>query len=131
MTKEEILDYVMNSPENTNRMVLNDMLNQLQSGGGWLTVVFSTTDMENFTADKTCAEVMSAYNSLVPVYGYIELPDGGYVTIAVKNVYAEYIVFGKITIVTGRNELAEMTLVLHNDESVTYRDDAYMLTPIT
>lgn len=100
-------------------------------GGGSLTVVFSTTDMENFTADKTCAEVMSAYNSLVPVYGYVELPDGGYVTIAVKNVYAEYIVFGKTTIVTGNNELAEMTLVLNNDESVTYRDDAYTLTPIT
>ena len=36
MTKEEILDYVMNSPENTNRRVLSDMLNELtnSSGGG-------------------------------------------------------------------------------------------------
>ena len=34
MTKEEILDYVMNTPENTNRMVLSDMLDELQTGGG-------------------------------------------------------------------------------------------------
>lgn len=34
MTKEEILDYVMNTPENTNRMVLNDMLNQINSDSG-------------------------------------------------------------------------------------------------
>jgi len=29
MNKEEILNYVMNTPENTNRMVLSDMLDKL------------------------------------------------------------------------------------------------------
>jgi hypothetical protein len=29
MTKEEILDYVTNTPENTNRLVLNDMIDEL------------------------------------------------------------------------------------------------------
>ena len=32
MTKEEILDYVMNTPDNTNRMVLNDMLDEFSNG---------------------------------------------------------------------------------------------------
>ena len=34
MTKEDILNYVMNSPENTNRMVLSDMLDEFNSSGG-------------------------------------------------------------------------------------------------
>lgn len=34
MTKEDILNYVMNSPENTNRMVLSDMLDSFSSNGG-------------------------------------------------------------------------------------------------
>lgn len=41
MTKEEILDYVVNSPENTNRRVLNDMIDELvnsSSGGGLQTI---------------------------------------------------------------------------------------------
>lgn len=33
MTKEEILNYVMDTPENTNRMVLNDMLDEFNSSG--------------------------------------------------------------------------------------------------
>ena len=32
MTKEEILEYVLNTPENTNRAVLSDMLDQYNSG---------------------------------------------------------------------------------------------------
>lgn len=34
MTIDEILDYVMQTPENTNRAILKDMLNQLDTGGG-------------------------------------------------------------------------------------------------
>lgn len=34
MDKEKILDYVMHTPHNTNRAVLNSMLNQLIEGGG-------------------------------------------------------------------------------------------------
>lgn len=34
MTKEEIVKYVMQSPENTNPAVLEGMLNQLDNGGG-------------------------------------------------------------------------------------------------
>lgn len=34
MTKDEIIDYVLNSPENTNPNVLKGMLDQLDSGGG-------------------------------------------------------------------------------------------------
>ena len=34
MTKKDILDYVMNTPHNTNRAVLSGMLNQLTDGDG-------------------------------------------------------------------------------------------------
>jgi hypothetical protein len=33
MTKEDVLNYVMNTPENTNRMVLSDMLDKLANSG--------------------------------------------------------------------------------------------------
>ena len=39
MTKEEILNYVMDTPNNTNRMVLGDMIDELvnsSSSGGLL-----------------------------------------------------------------------------------------------
>ena len=32
MTKEEIIDYVINTPENTNKYVLSSMLDELNSG---------------------------------------------------------------------------------------------------
>jgi hypothetical protein len=66
MTKKDILDYVMNSPENTNRMVLNDMINELvnsSSGASVFTVTFTPTneDWTAFTADKTIDEIKAAY----------------------------------------------------------------------
>ena len=34
MTKEEILNYVMDTPDNTNRRVLSDMLDEFTSSSG-------------------------------------------------------------------------------------------------
>ena len=42
MTKQDIIDYVMTTPHNTNRAVLSDMLNQLAEGGGGGSSDFST-----------------------------------------------------------------------------------------
>ena len=42
MTKQDIIDYVMTTPHNTNRAVLNSMLNQLAEGGGGGSSDFST-----------------------------------------------------------------------------------------
>jgi hypothetical protein len=70
MTKEEILNYVMNTPENTNRMVLNDMLDKLvnSSGGGSdnFDVVFTYTRGERETvvvSDKTFDEAAAAISA--------------------------------------------------------------------
>ena len=67
MTKEEILDYVMNTPENTNRMVLSDMLDEFSSGsgggGGGSALLITATydsDTEMITLNKTFAEISTA-----------------------------------------------------------------------
>ena len=55
MTKEEILDYVMDTPENTNRMVLSDMLDEFSSGSGSGSVlIVEISEEENvWTCNKT------------------------------------------------------------------------------
>lgn len=66
MTKEEILDYVMDTPENTNRMVLSDMLDEFSSssgGGGSSALLITATydsDTEMMTLDKTYGEISTA-----------------------------------------------------------------------
>lgn len=75
MTKEEILDYVMNTPNNTNRMVLNDIIDELvnsSSGGASVfTVTFTPTNEEwtAFTADKTIDEIEAAYEEGAIIQG--------------------------------------------------------------
>ena len=61
-TKEEIFEYVTNSPENTNPAVLRSLLNSLDSGGGSNApfVVTITATSESVTADKTFAEITAA-----------------------------------------------------------------------
>ena len=74
MTKEEILDYVMNSPENTNRMVLSDMLNQLSSSntsGLIVTITYNSND-GTYTIDKTPEEIFAAYDNFLPVRAYVD-----------------------------------------------------------
>ena len=67
MGKEEILNYVMNSPENTNPNVLGSMLDGVDSstGGGGMVVHFNidTTDPSNIKAISTtlASEVANAY----------------------------------------------------------------------
>jgi len=64
MTKEEILNYVMDTPENTNRMVLSDMLDEFNTGGGsdgiCLIVISPDPDTGNPVADKTFTEAIEA-----------------------------------------------------------------------
>lgn len=55
MTKEEIIQYILNSPENTNSNVLRGMLDELDSGGGK-----SVTYIEDINGilDHTYAEIL-------------------------------------------------------------------------
>ena len=68
MTKEEIIEYVMETPENTNPNVLEGMLDELvnSSGGGSMPfyVTFSGDSSDSTAAcDKTFAEVKEAYDA--------------------------------------------------------------------
>lgn len=57
MTKDEIIDYVLNSPENTNPNVLKGMLDQLNNGGSdsggfeFVTVDFNVNTSDTFHCD--------------------------------------------------------------------------------
>lgn len=57
MDKDKILDYVMNSPANTNPNVLKTMLNSGGSGGGTIMVITSD-DGTVETLDKTVDEII-------------------------------------------------------------------------
>lgn len=66
-TKEEIFDYVMHSPENTNPAVLGSMLNGLESesGGGieYFDITYTCEEGGEPSIDKTSTQILSAYNS--------------------------------------------------------------------
>ena len=63
MDKNDIIEYVMTTPHNTNRAVLSSMLNQLTEGGGGssdfstatVTIVSSGAILSDF---PTCASIM-------------------------------------------------------------------------
>lgn len=89
MTKNEILNYVMTTPENVNRQVLGYMLDELEGEGGGSTVGvfyinFSLQGSRTIIMDKTMEEIGEAFeqgkliyanflssgivNSLTPLY---------------------------------------------------------------
>ena len=57
MDKNDIIDYVMNTPGNTNRAVLSSMLNQFGGGGADSGVMIIH---ENWALDKTMGEIWEA-----------------------------------------------------------------------
>lgn len=79
MTKQEIIDYVMNSPANSNRAVLKGMLDSVaEASGGRLRVNIASSDQTEgtITYDKTWQEVHDALESGMDVtYQY---PNGMY-----------------------------------------------------
>jgi len=63
MTKEEILNYVMDTPENTNRAVLSDMLDEFNtssSNGANALIINIEKDGDTYTTDKTAREIIDA-----------------------------------------------------------------------
>lgn len=65
MDKNDIIEYVMHTPHNTNRAVLGSMLDSMGSGGDEMLVVGLTAQTGNydFTTDKTYDEIAeSIYN---------------------------------------------------------------------
>jgi len=66
MDKETILNYVMNTPENTNRAVLSDMLDEFSNSGGngnsVSALIVHVVEEENEAPrmDKTAGEIVDA-----------------------------------------------------------------------
>ena len=79
MTKQEIIDYVMTTPSNPNKAVLEGMLDSIaNAGGGRLRVNIASSDQTEgtITYDKTWQEVHDALESGMDVtYQY---PNGMY-----------------------------------------------------
>ena len=63
MSSEEILDYVMNTPGNTNYAVLKSMLNELENSGGGGTVKPFIIEYNFSYTDKTFDEIKEAFLS--------------------------------------------------------------------
>lgn len=74
MTKKEILDYIMFTPENVNRQVLGYMLDELEGEGGGSTVDvfyinFSLEGSDTIVMDKTMEEIGEAFEQGKLIYG--------------------------------------------------------------
>lgn len=59
MEKEDIVNYVMETPGNSNPAVLRDMLDSYSGGGGVFWVTF-TWDDDTLVSDKTAEEIYNA-----------------------------------------------------------------------
>ena len=65
MTKKEILDYVMNTPYNTNRAVLSNMLDQISSSGedtSDLSIAEVTVNVTTTNRNRSTTITFNAYN---------------------------------------------------------------------
>lgn len=64
MDKQQIIDYVMNSPANTNKMVLSDMLDGITQGGGGsadvVSVKINRDENNNLVADMPHQDIYDA-----------------------------------------------------------------------
>lgn len=74
MTKNEILNYVMTTPDNVNRQILKYMLDELEGEGGGSTVDvfyinFSLEGSNTIVMDKTMEEIGEAFEQGKLIYG--------------------------------------------------------------
>lgn len=113
MTKDEIIDYVLNSPENTNPNVLKGMLDQLDNGGGgdfksievWRGEEFEWTQGRGNDWHSPCLINFNDFSSdeyyVVKIFPYMNEPinifkDGTSGTLTTKN-NSQYVVFFKLS----------------------------------
>ena len=75
MTKQQIIDYIMDSPENTNPAILNQMIDEVSGGGsGDINIFMINESFEpiegtingTYTLDKTWQEINDVYMGVVP-----------------------------------------------------------------
>lgn len=87
MSKEDIIDYVMTTPSNPNKTVLEGMLDSIAEAGGGsaapliVNVSYNEADQQ-FYMDKTFGEIRTAFESARPVIVY----DGTDTTVDISSV---------------------------------------------
>ena len=84
MDKNTILDYVTETPGNTNRAVLGSMLDSINSGGGESEMFMITITPDSHigsvtsgTMDKTYDEIVEANESGKFIFAFIQIGNGG------------------------------------------------------
>lgn len=76
MGKQEVINYVMNTPHNTNPAILKQMLDEVDGGNDFIVKLIQTESPR--VADKSFNEILNALQSGKNVYAYFETdPDGG------------------------------------------------------
>ena len=116
MNKNDILDYVMNTPHNTNRAVLSSMLNQLGGGGsgdGYLGLHTATVNV-TFDTSEVEGDVTAIDHAYIRL-GYVE----DYGSQAIEFAYGD----GWIPI-TELGTPTQMTIPVSDTYPVTIRFDA-------
>ena len=66
MDNQQIIDYILNTPQNTNPAILNQMLNELRNGNNnieVLNLVPYNLDLNQRKIDKTFGEIKTLYES--------------------------------------------------------------------
>lgn len=82
MTKKEIIDYIMETPQNTNPAILSQMLDEIAGEGGGsmepLVVNAINTSLSAYEMDKTVGELEEAFSRGTPITMYFPNGENSY-----------------------------------------------------
>ena len=120
MNKEKVLDYVMNSPGNSNRAVLSGMLDESDGGGGDFSIVTMTLE-----TDTSIAAPFIQTSLTNPSFDYIEsggetLKSAGAYNIVLYKGKAIVFISGEDIQITGEIEsIDEYTYIVTGNCNIT------------
>lgn len=120
MTIDEIVAYVMHTPNNTNPAVLKSMLSQLEGGEEGMLVVNITGDDESgFATDKTFAEIVAACPNVVAQKDW----DGVVNVYTLSDYSSNYCAF--VATEFGTGEMYQYRFVINDDDTVEFDEIDY------
>ena len=114
MTKEEIINYVMNTPENTNPAVLKSMLEEIESGSS----SSSDDEMHTYTAASLATFPTGALKDLVTEKGVLYGSFDATISVAGfpyehQTIPVEFSLQGNSLAVKGGGPASGMRLIIH------------------
>lgn len=131
MDKEDIINYVMETPGNSNPAVLGSMLESYGGGGSgggssggvlYVTVTDTTTDEFSFTVDKTYEEMVSMIQA------------NGIVIFTMEDIFGIANIVGEdisCTLTRFQGETMYVFSIYVSSDSAHGFEDIYALTPST